>query len=247
MNVRRGADDHGYGHGFTESAAEAEDDGADYTDAGIAQNAHADHLPAGGADGEDRLTLRVRNSGHDLAGERRDDGQNHDGQNDSGGKIAEAGGVVVAEEAGPAEGVNQQRIDMFTEQGHEHEDGPEAIDDAGNGGQQLGKKSQRSAQGAGAHFRKEDGQADGERDGHKEGQKRRDQRAVNERARAELFIHRVPKDAQVGVGIGEYLIEEGETKLVPGKLRTFDQFESNERDDAEDAQSACLLYTSPSP
>src|SRR5665213_4298236 len=106
MNFRRGADDHGYGHGFTESAAEAEDDGADDTDAGVAQNAHADHLPSGGADGEYRLTLRVRNGGHDFAGERGDDGQNHDGQNDSGGKIAEAGWVVVAEEAGPAEGVN---------------------------------------------------------------------------------------------------------------------------------------------
>src|SRR5664280_530334 len=218
MNFRRGADDHGYGHGFTESAAEAEDDGADDTDAGVAQNAHADHLPSGGADGENRLPLRMRNGGHDFAGERRDDGQNHDGQNDSGGEITEAGGVVVAEKTGPAKGVNQQRIYMFAEQGHENKDGPEAIDDAWNCGQQLSKKSQRNAQGAGAHFRKEDGEADGERDRHEEGQKRRDQGSVNERARTELFINGVPKDTQVGVGIGEYLIEKGETELVPGKL-----------------------------
>ena len=102
MNLGRVADDHGDGHGFAQRAAEAENDGADDADARVAQNAHADHLPARGAERQHRFALRVGHGGHHLAGERGDDGQNHDGENDGGGDKAEAGGIVVAEEAGPA-------------------------------------------------------------------------------------------------------------------------------------------------
>jgi hypothetical protein len=57
---------------------------------GIAQHAHADHLPACGAERQYGLALRVRHRGHDFAGERGDDGQDHDGENHARGEIAEA-------------------------------------------------------------------------------------------------------------------------------------------------------------
>ena len=157
------ADDHGDGHGFAQSAAQAENDGADNADARIAQNADANHLPARGAQSQHGFALRVGHGGHHLSGERGDDGQNHDGENDAGGDIAEAGGVVVGKKAGPAERLDQSRIHVLAKQRHQHEDCPQAVDDAGNGGQQFGDERPEAAQDAGAHFGEEDGDADGQR------------------------------------------------------------------------------------
>ena len=85
-DLRVVADDHGDGHGFAERAAEAENDRADDADARVAQNADADHLPARGAERQHRLALRVGHGRHDVAGERGDDGQDHDGEDDARGQ-----------------------------------------------------------------------------------------------------------------------------------------------------------------
>ena len=69
------------GHGFAQRAAQPENDGADDADARVAQHAHADHLPARGAQRQHRFALRVRHRHHHLARQRRDDGQDHDGEN----------------------------------------------------------------------------------------------------------------------------------------------------------------------
>ena len=82
VNLRGVADDHGDGHGFAQRAAQAENDGAHDADARIAQHAHANHLPARGAQGQHRFALRVGHGGHHFARERGDDGQDHDGEND---------------------------------------------------------------------------------------------------------------------------------------------------------------------
>ena len=84
------ADDHRDGHRLAERAAKAEHDGADDADARVAQDADADHLPARGAEREHGFALAVGHGLHDVAGERRDDGQDHDGENDAGGEQADA-------------------------------------------------------------------------------------------------------------------------------------------------------------
>ena len=103
VHFRGVADDHGDGHGFAEGPAQAENDSAHNADARVAQDAHADHLPARGAEGQHGFPLGVGHGGHHFASKRGDDGQNHDGENDARGEITEAGGVFVGEEAGPAE------------------------------------------------------------------------------------------------------------------------------------------------
>ena len=58
---------------------------------------------------------------------------------DARGEITEAGGVFVGEEAGPAECLYEGGVDILAEQRDQHKDGPQAINDAGNSGQQLGR------------------------------------------------------------------------------------------------------------
>ena len=220
MNLRRVADDHGDGHGFAQRAAQAENDGADNADARVAQDAHADHLPARGAQRQHRFALRVGHGRHHLARKRGDDGQDHDGENDAGGEIAKSGGIVVGEEARPAERLNEHRIHVLAQQGNEDEDSPQAIDDAGNGGQQLGKKGQRAAQKAGAHFGEEDGDADGQRHRHQQRQERGNQRAIDERQGAEVAVDRIPIRRQAGGRIEVGAEEELKAERAPGQYES---------------------------
>src|SRR5690242_12811863 len=89
------ADDHGDGHGFTEGATESEDDAAENSDAGVGQDSGANHLPAGGAEGEGGFPLLLRNGSHDLAGNGGDDRHDHDGEDNAGGEHADAVGRAV--------------------------------------------------------------------------------------------------------------------------------------------------------
>ena len=154
------------------------------------------------------------------------------------GEIAEAGGIVVVEEAGPAERLDQERIHILAQQRHQHKDRPQAINDAGNGGQQFGEKGQRPAQKAGAHFGEEDGDADGQRNRQQQRQKRGNQRAVDERQGAEVAVDRIPVRRQTGGRVDVGLVEELEAEGVPGKLGALDQLDGNERHDGEDAERA---------
>jgi hypothetical protein len=59
---------------------------------------------------------------------------------------------------------------VLAEEGNEDEDGPEAVDDAGNGGEKFSEEGDGSAKDSGAEFGEEDGYAQGERDCHEEGE-----------------------------------------------------------------------------
>ena len=79
-------------------------DGAD--DAGLAERQHrgADHLPAGRAEGQRALLVGGGRLGEDLAGDRRDDRQDHDREDEAGeGDVLLALNAGVAEERDPAE------------------------------------------------------------------------------------------------------------------------------------------------
>ena len=76
---------------------------------------------------------------------------------------------------------------------HQDEDRPEAVDDAGNGGQQLGQERDRRAQRTGAKLGEEDGHAQRQRNRHAQGKQRGRQRAEDEGQRAEVARDRVPR------------------------------------------------------
>ena len=196
-------------------------------DARVAKNAHADHLPARGSEGEHGFTLRMRNCGHDLARERRDDGQDHDGEDHSGGKHTDAE-VGLGEEATPSEELDQNGIDMLAQDRHQHEDGPDAVDDAGNRGQQLGEESENAAQHLGAHLGNEDGDAHRQRDCDDERNQGGSEGSVNERQRAEVAVDRVPCASE----------EKLDAEFGDGELGANDQFGADEGDNGEDAESA---------
>src|SRR6266700_638696 len=155
-DVRVIADDHGDGHGFAERAAETKHNGTDDADARVAQDADTDHLPTCGAESEDGLALAVRHSSHDVAGQGGDDGENHDGEDDTRSQQPHAE-VRATEEARPAQGLHQEGTDRVAHQRHEDKDCPEAIDDAGDGGEQLRKERDGGTQWAGTELGKEDG------------------------------------------------------------------------------------------
>src|SRR5215472_3187597 len=99
---------------------------------------------------------------------------------------------------------------MLAQDGHENENSPKSIDDAGNRRQQLSKKSQRTPQKLWTHFCQEDSYAD--RQGHRNDQShyRGNQRAVDKRQRAEVAVDGVPS----------LLEEKLQAELVDGELRT---------------------------
>ena len=81
---------------------------------------------------------------------------------------------------------------MRCRNGREHEQAPDAVDDAGNAGQQLDRDADRPAQPHRAQLGEEerDHEPDRHRDQH--GDERGDERAVDRREGAELLGHRIP-------------------------------------------------------
>ncbi len=163
------ADDHGDGHRFAERAAQAKHNGADDADARVAQNADADHLPARGAESEHGFALAVGHSCHDVAGQGGDDGKDHDGEDDTRCKQTDAE-VRATEEASPAQGLHEEGTNRVAHQRHEDKDCPEAIDDAGDSGEQLRKERDGSTQWAGTELRKEHRHAERQRNRHAQGE-----------------------------------------------------------------------------
>src|SRR5580698_10061360 len=93
----------------------------------------------------------MRDSGHDFASQRGNDGQNHDGENDSGGEHSKSE-IRLGEDTTPAKGANQEWVDVLAEDWHQNENGPKAINHAGDSRQKFGEKGERRAQEPGAHL-----------------------------------------------------------------------------------------------
>ena len=221
------ADDHGNGDGLAKSAAEAEHDGSYDADAGVAQNTDADHLPLGGAEGKDGLALAVGHGHHDVAGQGRDDGQNHDGQDDACREEAYAE-VWASEEACPAKSLEEEGPEELAHDRNEHKDSPEAVDHTGDGSQEFSEKGDRGAQGLGAEFGDKDrySQSQGDRDGQSE--KRSYKGSVDEWEGAEVAGDGVPRRAG----------EEPPAELREAQMRTEDKDGENEENNDEDAARA---------
>src|SRR5271170_4936668 len=97
------SDDHRDSHGFTEGASKAQHDRSDNTDAGVAQDTDAYHLPASRSQGKRSFALAVGNCGHNVTGQRGDDRKNHDSEDHAGRQKSDTE-VGTIKETRPAKG-----------------------------------------------------------------------------------------------------------------------------------------------
>ena len=111
------------------------------------------------------------------------------------------------EEASPAQGLRQERLDVSAQERHQDEHRPEPVNHAGNGSQQFDEEREWPAQCLGAHLGREDGNANRQRNRDDQRQQRRNQRPVNERKSAELLAYRIPVAAAKNL----------EAKRMPGE------------------------------
>src|SRR4029077_7610326 len=103
------SDDHSDGHRFAKGAAQPENYSAEDTRSRVAQQAGGNHLPPSRTQGQDGLSLMVGNGGHPLARDRRDDGDDHDGEDDSSRQHSNAEGSAF-KESSPAQIAGEPRF-----------------------------------------------------------------------------------------------------------------------------------------
>ena len=129
----RVADDEGDRHGLAQRAAEPQHDAADDADAGKGQHDIAHHFPGGAADAIGRFLEHRRHRLEHVARDRGDEGQHHDGEDQAGGEDADAvgrAGEQGADAGNIAQGVDQERLQGLLQERREHEQAPDAVDDA---------------------------------------------------------------------------------------------------------------------
>src|SRR5208283_2447126 len=129
------ADEHGQRHGLAQGAAESQDDAAEDAAGGGGQDDGENGLPTGGAETVGGHAQFGRHGGERIAADGGDGGQNHDGQYDDRGQHAGAA-EVGAEQREPAH-LQVQPIAGRADQRYNHENAPQAIDDAGDGSQEF--------------------------------------------------------------------------------------------------------------
>jgi hypothetical protein len=95
-----------------------------------------------------------------------------------------------------AQRVAQGRLDRRTHPGRQHEEGPQAIDDAGDGRQHLDQEGDRPAHPARRVLDQVERRADADRRRQQQADERGHQRAVDEGGRPELLEDRVPGGAE---------------------------------------------------
>ena len=121
--------------------------------------------------------------------------QHHDGEDQTRGQDADSVRRTREqrrEHRNFTEHIDQERLHILLQERREHEQAPDAVDDAGDAGEQLDSNADRAAEPHRAQFGEEqrDKQTDRHRDQHCD--RRRDQRAVNRRDGTEFFCDRVP-------------------------------------------------------
>ncbi len=168
---------------------------ADDADARVGDDHPAHHLPARAADAVSRLFQHRRDGVEHLAGDRGDEGKHHDGEDEPGGQHADAirrPGEELIEHRNFAKGVDQHRLHIGLKEGGEHEQAPDAVDDARDAGEQLNGDADRPAQALGADLGQEDGNAEADGNADQHGDEGSQERAVDRRQGAEFLGDRVP-------------------------------------------------------
>ena len=188
---RRVPDDHRDGHRLSERAPQPEHGGADDSGSRIRKHRGPDRFPPRCAQRQRSLAQLAGDGPQHLDADRGDGGQDHDREDHAGGEISEPDGRALEQGKEP-ERVREKRLHRLPQEGHEHEQPPEPVDDAGNAREQRDGKRYDRADGGRRHFGEEQRQSDG--DGKREDQRdrARHQRPVDVRRGAEQIAGRVP-------------------------------------------------------
>ena len=189
------ADDEGHRHGLAQRAAKPEHNPADDADAGVRQHDVAHDLPSGAADAVGGFLQHGRHDIEHIARDRGDEGEHHDREDQARRQDADAVGRASKQRrqhGDIAEDGNQGWLQGLLQERREYEQAPDAVDDAGNAGQQLNGDPNGPPQPHWAQLgqKHSDQQPDRDRDQHRN--KRRDEGAVDRRERAEFLHNRVP-------------------------------------------------------
>nr|GEU28454.1 hypothetical protein [Tanacetum cinerariifolium] len=185
-------------HGFAQRAAQAQHDAAHDTGLGVRQYDLAHHFPAGAAEAVCGFLEHGRHDLEHVAHHRRDERDDHDGQDQRSGQDADAHGRAAEERADDrqhAQRAFQERLHVVAEQRRKHEQAPHAVDNRRHAGQQFHGRAQRAAQRGGADFSEEQGNAKADRERDQQRDAGRGQRAHDGNHGAVLVVDRVPLHA----------------------------------------------------
>jgi hypothetical protein len=190
----RVADHQDHRDGLAQGAPEAQHGGARDAGPRVREDGRTDHLPARRAERKRGLLVVGRHRGDDLAGDGRDDGQDHDREDQPCDEVARAGDVA-AHPGQEREGVGGP-LHRGAQLGDEEEHAPQAVDHRGHRGEQLDENRHRRPQPPGAELDDED--RHGDCDGHPDDQRddRGDDRPEDEGEGAEVLRTRVPVVAE---------------------------------------------------
>ena len=145
-------------------------------------------------------------------------GKHHDRQDERRGEDADAVGRAaekIPQVGHASERIDDPGLDMLLEPGREDEKTPDAVDDAGNAGEQLDGDADGTAQRPRTNLGQEDRDADADWNGDEHRQNRGDECAVDRGQRAELLGDRIPG----------FRVEEGPTEMFDRRKRADDQRE----------------------
>ena len=180
--VGRGRQHEGDGHRLAQRPAQAEHGAGDDGRAAVGQHGHLDDLPPGGAQRQRRLLVQSGRLEEHLAGHRGDDRQDHHRQHHGRGEHgATGGGGGAGEERDEPEVVLQPRVRPPGQQRRQHEDAPQAVDDARDRGQQVDDRAEGSGQAGRGVVADEQRHRDGREHGEHQGERRGVDRAEHQR------------------------------------------------------------------
>ena len=134
--------------------------------------------------------------------------------------------VWAGKNSRPAQGLDEEWIQVLAQQGNQHKNRPQAINHAGNGGQQFGKEGQEATQAGGTHLGEEYSDPYRQRHGDDERQDRRDHGTVDKRQRAEVAVDRIPRRPE----------EKRHSEFLNGELRARNELDQDQQHNGENAQ-----------
>ncbi len=208
-------DEHGHRHRLAQGSAQGEEGAGDDARSGVGQHHSPDRLPARRPQGQRAFALGARHRLADVEADGGDIGHDHHRQDQPGGEQPAAAGVRSTQESDDA--LHDRR---------QHEDAPETVDHAGDGGEHLDEERRDSPQPNRGDLGQVSRRAHAQRQGDDHGDQRCHHRSVHERERAE--------HGRVGVGVPVLTRQEAKPDRVdrqPGALEQDQEEEHGHEDD----------------
>ena len=185
------ADDEGDRNRFADRPAEPKDDRSPDPGGGGAEDGHPGSFPARRAEAERGFPLLAGDRPEGLSREGRDRGHDHDPQDRARGEHPEAKGRSREQEPRPGD-VCERGLDGRLHDGLQDLEGPEPVDDRGNGCPEVDEVGERRPEARRRDLRGEQGNPEPYRDREHEREHAREKRSDNRRLSAELVATEVP-------------------------------------------------------